>query len=86
MAVQIRLMGQDHAEVAAVMAALVAGEPVTVMADGGLARNHRDSGARAFGMAQLPGYRPHETEASPPATRRPRRAYSERADRRQLPR
>jgi hypothetical protein len=78
-AVQIRLMGQNHDEVAAVMAALVAGEPVTVMADGSLAPNHRDGGARAFGMAELPGY-------APPAgtsTERPaQRAHAERLDRR----
>jgi len=75
-AVQIRLMGQDRAEVAAVMAALVAGEPVTVMADGAIVPNRRDGGARAFGMAQLAGA---ESTTAPEA---PRRARSERLDRR----
>lgn len=79
MAVQIRLMGQDHAEVAAVMAALVAGDPVTVMADGAIVPNHRDGGARAFGMAQLAGHAASaDSSAEPPA----RRAYAERLDRR----
>lgn len=79
MSVQIRLMGQDHAEVAAVMAALVTGEPVIVMADGAIVPNHRDGGARAFGMAQVPGYEPgtgHDAE------RPAQQARAERLDRR----
>lgn len=78
MAVQIRLMGQDHDEVAAVMAALVAGEPVTVMADGALVPNRRDGGTRAFGMAQLAGYVPDSNATSEPPVRR---ARAERIDR-----
>lgn len=72
MAVQIRLMGQAD-EVAAVMAALTAGEPVVVLTDGGVANNHRDGGVRAFGMAQLPG--------QPGAPMPPQRARAERLDR-----
>lgn len=73
MAVQIRLMGQDPDEVAAIMAAWAAGEPVTVMADGAVVSNHRDGGVRMFGMAQLPG--------QPGAPLPPRRARAERLDR-----
>jgi hypothetical protein len=77
MAVQIRLMGQDHAEVAAVMAALIAGDPVTVMADGAIVPNRRDGGARAFGMAELPGRKPGTNHV----TERPaRRARADRLD------
>lgn len=81
MAVQIRLMG-DQTEVEAVMTALVAGEPVTVLADGGIARNKRDNPdgrqVRAFGMAQL-----GVSNESPT-----RQAHAERMDRpqRALPR
>lgn len=75
MAVQIRLMG-DPTEVAMVMAALVAGQPVTVMSDNTPAPNHRDTGTRMFGMAQLPG-----TPTPGPPTRQPaRRARAERLD------
>lgn len=77
MAVQIRLMGSPD-EVAEVMDALVAGEPVTVMTDGGLAPNRGDGGqVRAFGMAQLPGA---SVSAAAPASG-VRRAQSERLDR-----
>lgn len=73
MAVQIRLMG-DPAEVASVMDALMAGEPVTVLSDGSPVRNHRDGGGRMFGMAQLAGQGPMP---APPE----RRVRSERLDR-----
>ncbi|WP_146175082.1 hypothetical protein [Umezawaea tangerina] len=66
-------------EVAEVMAALVAGRPVTVMSDGGLAPNHRDGGSRMFGVAALPDGGEATTAGG---TDRPvRRVRSERLDR-----
>jgi hypothetical protein len=72
-AVQLRLMGNPD-EVAAIMAALTSGKPVTVLTNGSPVPNRDSADVRMFGMVALPGHQ------STPDTTPARRVRSQRAD------